>query len=331
MLLTLREWRTRLAEFKDPAQLKEMADKIRAVKAWAEIASATLETRNDIGETECEVRIRGVEVVKAERKAGRMVPASGGNPDKMSGLATLESHGIPPREFSRWMEEAKIPLRDRQEYYRAAREKQRQITPAGLRALAKEKEELPTPPCPKKKFRAIVVDPPWQMKKIAGKSPKIDQGGSDSGFLGYPQMTIEEIVEKTPVRKVMDKHCRVYLWTTQKYLCSGEAFAVLNGWGLKPICVMVWHKPGGMMPFGVNEWTYNAEFVIFARKGHPPISRKGQKLCFNAKRRQHSRKPDEFYEMVKAVGPGPRLDMFSREKRDGFDQWGNQKGAFNAE
>jgi N6-adenosine-specific RNA methylase IME4 len=74
---------------------------------------------------------------------------------------------------------------------------------------------------------------------------------------------------------------------------------------------------------------YSTEHVLFGTVGNLPIIRKGIRLDFKAKVREHSRKPDEFYEIVKRASADPRIDIFSREKRDGFDQWGIEVGKFN--
>ena len=69
--------------------------------------------------------------------------------------------------------------------------------------------------------------------------------------------------------------------------------------------------------------------MIYARRGAPEfVDAKDFFCCFNAPRREHSRKPDEFYDLVRRVADGPRIDMFSRERRDGFDQWGDETDRF---
>jgi N6-adenosine-specific RNA methylase IME4 len=102
-----------------------------------------------------------------------------------------------------------------------------------------------------------------------------------------------------------------------------EAFALLDQWHLSYTFTMVWKKAGGPQPFGLPQ--FNCEFVVVGRKGSPSfLDVTAFSTCFEAPRREHSRKPIEFYDLVRRVSPAPRLDMFSREPREGFAQFGNE-------
>lgn len=160
-------------------------------------------------------------------------------------------------------------------------------------------------------FRTIVIDPPWPMEKIQ-REVRPNQVEFD-----YTTMSIEEI-KGFPLQKFMSKDgCHVYMWTTQKFL--QYSFDVFNAWGVKYQCLMTWVKNVGFTPFS---WMYSTEHVLYGTVGSLPLLRKGLRLDFNAKVREHSRKPDEFYDLVKRVSVEPRVDIFSREKRDGFEQYG---------
>ena len=178
----------------------------------------------------------------------------------------------------------------------------------------KEQELIPKPSVPETigKYRTIVIDPPWEMKKI------VREVRPNQDVFDYPTMTVEEIKNiKLPV----DNESHIYLWTTQKYLPF--ALDILKAWGARYMFTMVWHKNGGFQPIGLPQ--YNCEFVVFGKIGTLSFDdTKAFNTCFDADRREHSRKPDEFYNVIRRVSPPPRIDMFSREKRDGFDQWGNE-------
>jgi N6-adenosine-specific RNA methylase IME4 len=122
--------------------------------------------------------------------------------------------------------------------------------------------------------------------------------------------------------------CHLFCWTTQRFLPM--ALRLLDQWDFNYVCTFVWHKPGGYQPVRLPQ--YNCEFALYARIGAPRfVSTKSFFTCFEAPRREHGRKPDEFYDIVRRTTAEPRIDVFSREKRDGFAQYGNEVGKFAAE
>ena len=169
-------------------------------------------------------------------------------------------------------------------------------------------------------YDVLVIDPPWQMQKIE-REVRPNQAGFD-----YPTMDAAALaVFGETVRALTAEDCHAFIRTTQKHLPL--ALSLLDGWGLRYVLAMVWHKPGGFQPVGLPQ--YNCEFAIYARKGSPEfIDTKAFPVCFQAPRREHSRKPDEFYDLIRRVTAGRRIDVFSREPRDGFDQWGNEATKF---
>ncbi len=175
-------------------------------------------------------------------------------------------------------------------------------------------EPAVTPPLPAGKYRCIVMDPPWPMQKIERETVP-DQGVE----LDYPVMSLDDIAALDVPGLADEAGCHLYLWTTHKFL--PDALALVAGWGFRYQCLLTWTKPSGFTPFS---WMYNTEHVVFARRGNLPLLQMGLKLGMEAPTTRHSAKPDVFYERVVAASPGPRLEMFARGERDGFDVWGNE-------
>jgi len=142
----------------------------------------------------------------------------------------------------------------------------------------------------------------------------------------YPTMSEDELAA-FPVPDVAADDCHLFCWTTHKFLFMAQR--LIQHWGFRYVCAFVWHKPGGFQPIGLPQ--YNCEFALYARRGTPKfVDLKQFSCCFNAPRREHSRKPDEFYDIVRRVTAAPRIDVFSREAREGFAQYGNETEKFAA-
>ena len=183
---------------------------------------------------------------------------------------------------------------------------------SGQKILTEYKRRIfDKPQMPDKVYSTIVIDPPWPMEKIT-RTERPNQYDFD-----YSTMTIDEIKDFAIPFNPDGSH--IYLWTTQKYLPL--AFEVFNSWGVRYECLLTWVKNVGFTPFS---FMYSTEHCLFGRIGSLPLLTLGKRLDFNSKVRGHSRKPDEFYELVKSVSPEPRIDIFSRERREGFDSYGNE-------
>lgn len=180
-----------------------------------------------------------------------------------------------------------------------------------------EKEELKEnpPELPQEVYRTLIIDPPWPITKLVTNITKPTETD-----IAYPTMSVEEI-RNIDVRKLLHHNSHVFMWTTQKFL--RDSFYILEQWGLHIKFIMVWHKPGGMQ---MPEYPcYNGEFVVCATMGSPKfINTKDFPVVFSAPRGAHSEKPERFYDIIRRVTPGPRLDMFNRRPIEGFSSWGNE-------
>jgi N6-adenosine-specific RNA methylase IME4 len=186
-----------------------------------------------------------------------------------------------------------------------------------LQARQRTPEPAITPPLPQGQYRCIVIDPPWPVKKIE-REERPNQGLA----LDYPTMTLEEIAALPVKDFAYQDGCHLYLWVTQKYLPEG--LRLMEAWGFRYQCVMTWVKPTGITPYS---WMYNTEHILFGRVGNLPLAKLGIKLSLDAPVTGHSIKPDVFFDKVIQASPGPRLEMFARRAREGFEVWGNEVAA----
>lgn len=307
--------------FTKAAQMLAEADTIQKTKELKNMALTALEwsKRKKLGK-ETEMKCYSY-ALAAERKMGEMLAATerskGGNPNltrssKAHVEPPLSELGVTRKESSNAQLLAKIS----DEEFKKVCTKEKSL--ADIRRESKKAEmiqKLESIEAQKIKqasglYDVIVIDPPWEMTKI-NRDCRPNQVEFD-----YPTMPLAEI-ESLEIPAADD--CHLFLWTTQKYLPI--SFDILDTWGFNYICTFVWHKNGGFQPIGLPQ--YNCEFILYARKGTPEfIDTKAFPLCFNAERKGHSVKPEEFYEMVRRVTAGRRLDMFNRRLIEGFDGYG---------
>ena len=326
MLIPISAFEQALAEAKTIPQVKNLADQADLFKQWLKKQKVGRGAQN-AGAEMC---------LRAIRKLGDMLNeverSKGGRPSENSGHRVLsltpyqqamKDANIDPRQSTRWQKLAGISDKILEEFIRIYNEMLEEITTIDfIRYNASlNKPEAPGEwlPLPIGKYRTIVIDPPWPMQKILREvSPEQYQ-------MDYGIKTIEDIALLDIPSLISDDGAHIYLWTTERFL--PDAFNILVGWGIKYIFTMVWHKKGGFQPFNLPQ--YNCEFILFGRFGGLEFMNTTDfPCCFEGERREHSRKPDTFYNIVERVSPPPRLDMLTREKREGFDQYGYESDKF---
>ena len=176
----------------------------------------------------------------------------------------------------------------------------------------------------KTKYRTIVADPPWKygVWGVGSEKSAFSKKHNENEIpIPYETMTVEEI-KALNVDDLAGENCELYLWTTQKYL--PDAFEVLKAWGFKYCQTLTWCKtPMGTGQGGV--YCPTTEFLLLGRKGKMPKVKRIDTTWWNIKRtNKHSKKPEFFQELIESVSDAPRLEMFARRKRVGWDIWGNE-------
>lgn len=190
------------------------------------------------------------------------------------------------------------------------------------------------------KFSTIMADPPWRFQNRTGKiAPEHKR------LARYPTMKLDEICS-LPVAEHMEDKSHCYLWVPNALLPDG--LTVLNSWGFEYKSHIIWEKirkDGGPDGRGVGFYFRNVtEILLFGIRGkgartlapgrsqvnfieapEPDDDRQqpnGDLL--KTRKREHSRKPDEQYDIIESCSWGPYLELFGRGKRDGWTVWGNQ-------
>ena len=174
-----------------------------------------------------------------------------------------------------------------------------------------------------KKYRTIYADPPWQFQNRTGKvAPEHKR------LSRYPTMKLDDI-KSLPVADVADEKCHLYLWVPNALLPEG--IEVLGAWGFEYKTNLIWEKvrqDGGPDGRGVGFYFRNVtEILLFGITGTNNRTlqpARSQVNLLRTRKREHSRKPDEFVDLIESCSSGPYLEMFARGDREGWDMWGNQ-------
>ena len=171
-------------------------------------------------------------------------------------------------------------------------------------------------------YRTIVADPPWDHSDGYPKRRGDGYlGGVSVEAIAYPTLPVNEICA-LPISELCATDCRLFLWTTNRYL--PDAFGVLGAWGFSYRQTLVWHKTNAA-PFSGSVAVGSAEFLLVGVTGSPPVIAKASSSVISlGHHHHHSRKPEAFLDLVEQVSPGPYLELFARRQRLGWDTWGNQ-------
>jgi N6-adenosine-specific RNA methylase IME4 len=170
------------------------------------------------------------------------------------------------------------------------------------------------------RYRTIVADPPWHYDRTGLTFKDADSGEFTGHGLPYGSMTVEEIAA-IPVREWAAKDAHLYVWTTQRYLL--DTYPIVEAWGFRPSSLLAWCKPSRGFGLG-GTFQSNLEFVLFCRRGSLKAMQRVPSQWFQWPRGPHSAKPEAFLDMVESTSPGPRLELFARRARFGWDYWGNE-------
>lgn len=179
-----------------------------------------------------------------------------------------------------------------------------------------------------RRFSAVLADPPWRFSNRTGKVAPEHRRLSRYGTMEL------SAIKQLPVNKIVQEPAHLYLWVPNALLPMG--IDVMQAWGFEYKSNLVWHKvrkDGGSDGRGVGFYFRNVtELVLFGVRGKKARTLSPGRRQVNliaTRKREHSRKPDELYNIIEECSRGPFLEMFARETRKGWVGWGNQANDYD--
>lgn len=315
------------------------------IKAWNELRAEGVDvpqftkiTRYFENEAQKRNHIRALNIIRRhltkDQRAAQWIAM---RQDGMSYRAIAETSGVEPSTVMRSVENSgvafatpeKVTGKDGKNYPAKDRPKppeapQKSIFSMGDATTEKEEkqaeqkearaqmhQEKRSRSLPDGKYQVIYADPPWQYD---------NSGFETSAENHYPTMPIEEICA-LPIKGMTEKTSILFLWATNPLL--PEALKVINAWGFEYKTNLVWVKGTGQ---GIGWFTKSAhEILMIGVKEETPHPKNRPTSYIEENRTVHSRKPEGFYEIIESMYPeGKKIELFARNRRDGWDAWGNE-------
>jgi len=173
------------------------------------------------------------------------------------------------------------------------------------------------------KFATVLADPPWQFQNRTGK-----MAPEHKRLQRYSTLSLDEI-KALPVESIAEDTAHLYLWVPNALLADG--LQVMADWGFTYKTNLIWYKvrkDGGPDRRGVGFYFRNVtEIILFGVRGKSARTLQAgrtQENIITSRKREHSRKPDEQYDLIESCSWGPRIELFARGQREGWFSWGNQ-------
>ena len=180
-------------------------------------------------------------------------------------------------------------------------------------------------------YDVLVIDPPWNQGKTSKRGVRPNQ----TTKLDYKTLMFDEI-KLLPAEKWSKDNSFIFLWVTNskdkktKTPIIKMGFELLEHWGFTYYTTITWDKKTGPCPF--SPFQVSTEHILFGYKGKVNFNKASlgrMKTCFTEASTAHSVKPESFYENISKYFLGKKLDVFARQKRAGFDGWGDEYKKLN--
>jgi len=217
--------------------------------------------------------------------------------------------------FGHLQQVASLPPEKQVEFLNKASEEKLSVRELREEIKKDTRKELVTPEIPANKYQVIYADPPWKYNDECNKGA-IQSGGAEKH---YPTMSIQELCD-LDVDLLALNDSVLFIWVTSPLL--EDVFTVINSWGFRYKTSFVWDK------IKHNMGHYNSvrhEFLLIATNGScTPDNKTLFDSVQSIEKTEHSKKPDEFYEIIETLYNGAKIELFARNKRQGWDSWGNE-------
>jgi len=307
-LIILNNWekaKLAVAECKTIDEVKKIRDKAEALRAYAKQAKEGLVVQNNV----CEIKLR------CERKMGEMLPKTITIGTK-SHDTTLSDLGISKDQSVKYQSIFSLPNEEFERHIADVKASNEELTTMGIIRLAKKLEPKPeTPALPEGKYQVIYADPPW----MYGQEQHSKEKQATVLETHYPSMPTEDICQ-LPIGNLGLDNSVLFLWTTSPKLF--ECKSVIDAWGYDYKSSMIWDKVKHNVGYYVS---VRHEFLLICTRGSClPDNPKLYDSVITEERTEHSKKPKVFYEIIEDIYKGKKIELFARNKRQGWDCWGNQ-------
>jgi len=326
-LIKFDEIKKQIDAARDIQTLNNLADKMERVKLLAKQSHQSLEVQNKVA----------IYRLRIDRKRGFWLKDNirhqGGNPDSLKQFSDgkdtrpsvdvrLQDLDLTKDKSSKLQKMADLSNEEFEEYIEETKNKNEEVTEAGLVRMAKkifreekiekQKEEIKSlKPTFNGVFDVIVIDPPW--KYGTTYSPESPMGRVANP---YPEMNQEELLN---IKLPTANNCILWLWSTNGFM--KDAYELAEHWGFEVKTILTWNK----VNMGVGHWLRNVtEHCLLCVKGQPIWDNKTYTTLLTEKRTEHSKKPKSFYEMVDKICYGRKLEYFSRKQRKGWVVYGDE-------
>lgn len=220
---------------------------------------------------------------------------------------------VPDLSWTHHREVASLPPEKQEKFLKKAVEEKLSVRDLREEIKKESRSSLKSPEVPSGKYQVIYADPPWAYND---KQETEKLGGAEKH---YATMTVDEICN-LPINQLSLDNAVLFIWVTSPLL--EDVFSVINSWGFKYKTSFVWDK------IKHNMGHYNSvrhELLLIATRGScTPDNVKLFDSVQSIEKTEHSKKPDEFYEIIETLYYGKKIELFARDKRDGWDSWGNE-------